>query len=45
MLKTRRRKGLAEDVSVTKYFDDAMLEYLASQGEDAAMVGGAAAAK
>lgn len=31
MVKTRRRKGLAEEVSATKYFDDAMLEYLAAQ--------------
>lgn len=25
MLKTRRRKGLSEDVSIQKYFDDPML--------------------
>jgi U5 small nuclear ribonucleoprotein component len=31
MVKTRRRKGLSEDVSVTKYFDDEMLIYLAQQ--------------
>ena len=25
MVKTRRRKGLSEDVSISKYFDDPML--------------------
>jgi U5 small nuclear ribonucleoprotein component len=39
MLKTRRRKGLSEEVSVTKYFDDSMLEYLAAQGDDTKMAG------
>ncbi|ORX58889.1 P-loop containing nucleoside triphosphate hydrolase protein [Hesseltinella vesiculosa] len=29
MIKTRRRKGLSEDVSITKYFDDPMLLALA----------------
>ncbi|KAI8063798.1 P-loop containing nucleoside triphosphate hydrolase protein [Gongronella butleri] len=29
MVKTRRRKGLSEDVSITKYFDDPMLLALA----------------
>lgn len=29
MVKTRRRKGLSEDVSINKYFDDAMLLELA----------------
>lgn len=29
MVKTRRRKGLAEDVSISKYFDDPMLKELA----------------
>ncbi|KAJ9069824.1 U5 small nuclear ribonucleoprotein component [Entomophthora muscae] len=29
LLKTRRRKGLSDDVSVTKYFDDPMLAALA----------------
>jgi len=31
MIKTRRRKGLAEDVSVNKFFDDPMLVELAKQ--------------
>jgi U5 small nuclear ribonucleoprotein component len=31
MIKTRRRKGLAEDVSVAKFFDDPMLLELARQ--------------
>jgi U5 small nuclear ribonucleoprotein component len=29
MIKTRRRKGLSEDVAVTKFFDDSMLLQLA----------------
>ena len=29
MLKTRRRKGLSEDVAITKFFDDNMLLQLA----------------
>lgn len=31
MLKTRRRKGLSEDVSLKKFFDEAMLLELANQ--------------
>ena len=31
MLKTRRRKGLSEDVSINKFFDDPMLLELAKQ--------------
>merc|ERR1711881_602727 len=31
MLKTRRRKGLSEDVTIHKYFDDPMLLELAKQ--------------
>jgi len=31
MVKTRRRKGLSEDVSINKFFDDPMLLELASQ--------------
>jgi U5 small nuclear ribonucleoprotein component len=31
MVKTRRRKGLSEDVSVNKFFDDPMLLELARQ--------------
>ena len=34
MVKTRRRKGLAEDVTITRYFDDAMLEEMAKQELD-----------
>ena len=30
-MKTRRRKGLSEDVSVSKFFDDPMLLELAKQ--------------
>lgn len=37
MIKTRRRKGLSEDVSVTKYFDEDMLLYLARQEQEAEM--------
>ncbi|RKP12914.1 P-loop containing nucleoside triphosphate hydrolase protein [Piptocephalis cylindrospora] len=32
MLKTRRRKGLSEDVSVGKYFDESMLLHMAAKG-------------
>jgi 116 kDa U5 small nuclear ribonucleoprotein component len=31
MVKTRRRKGLSEDVSINKFFDAAMLMELAKQ--------------
>ncbi|CAM9690506.1 unnamed protein product [Choristocarpus tenellus] len=31
MVKTRRRKGLSEDVSINKFFDDPMLMELARQ--------------
>ena len=31
MIKTRRRKGLSEDVSINKFFDDAMLLEIARQ--------------
>uniref|UniRef100_A0A7S3NFY3 Tr-type G domain-containing protein n=1 Tax=Aureoumbra lagunensis TaxID=44058 RepID=A0A7S3NFY3_9STRA len=31
MVKTRRRKGLSEDTSIAKYFDDPLLRELASQ--------------
>lgn len=31
LVKTRRRKGLSEDVSTTKFFDEGMKSYLASQ--------------
>ena len=31
MVKTRRRKGMTDDVSVTKFFDDPMLKELAAQ--------------
>lgn len=33
MIKTRRRKGLSENVSVVKYFDESMLEALSIQEE------------
>ncbi len=31
MVKTRRRKGMSEDVSISKFFDDPMLMELARQ--------------
>lgn len=31
MVKTRRRKGMSEDVSIQKFFDDPMLLELAKQ--------------
>ena len=31
MVKTRRRKGLSEDVAINKFFDDPMLLELAKQ--------------
>ena len=34
LLKTRRRKGLSEDVSIDKFFDSAMKEYLATTERD-----------
>ena len=33
LVKTRRRKGLSEDVSVNKFFDEGMKNYLAQQHE------------
>ena len=30
MVKTRRRKGLSEDVSIAKFFDDPMLQELSN---------------
>jgi len=35
LVKTRRRKGLSEDVSVSKFFDEGMKAYLAQQQEHA----------
>mmetsp|Transcript_18743 Transcript_18743/g.46413 ORF Transcript_18743/g.46413 Transcript_18743/m.46413 type:complete len:1029 (+) Transcript_18743:77-3163(+) len=35
LLKTRRRKGLSEDVSINKFFDDAMRAQIASAEESA----------
>ena len=35
MVKTRRRKGLSEDVSINKFFDVPMLTELAKQDEEA----------
>ena len=37
MVKTRRRKGMTEDVSINKYFDDPMLLELAKHGADIGM--------
>jgi hypothetical protein len=34
MVKTRRRKGMSEDVSIHKFFDDPMLIELARQDAD-----------
>jgi 116 kDa U5 small nuclear ribonucleoprotein component len=34
MVKTRRRKGLSEDVSVNKFFDEPMLMKLADTEQD-----------
>jgi U5 small nuclear ribonucleoprotein component len=34
MLKTRRRKGLSEDVSIQKFFDDSMMVQLAKQDQE-----------
>jgi U5 small nuclear ribonucleoprotein component len=42
VVKSRRRKGLSEDVSVTRYFDAEMLVHLAAQEEEAAAAGAAA---
>ncbi len=36
MIKTRKRKGLSEDVSINKFFDDAMLLELAKQDPELA---------
>lgn len=36
MVKTRRRKGLSEDVSISKFFDDPMLVELARQEAEVA---------
>jgi len=33
MVKTRRRKGLSEDVSVNKFFDEDLLLFLAKEGD------------
>jgi len=41
MIKTRRRKGLSEDVSIAKFFDDAMLlEVARAEAEEAGSVDG-----
>jgi U5 small nuclear ribonucleoprotein component len=37
MVKTRRRKGLSEDVSINKFFDELMLLEMAKQEADLAM--------
>lgn len=33
MIKTRRRKGLSEEVSIHRFFDEPMLQYLANEGD------------
>jgi U5 small nuclear ribonucleoprotein component len=33
LIKTRRRKGLSEDVSISKFFDDAMKAQLEQEGD------------
>lgn len=38
MVKTRRRKGMSDDVSINKFFDDPMLLELANQDADLAMI-------
>jgi U5 small nuclear ribonucleoprotein component len=38
LVKTRRRKGLSEDISVSKFFDEGMKNYLAQQQEINPMV-------
>ena len=38
MVKTRRRKGMSDDVSINKFFDDPMLLELAKQDADLAMI-------
>ncbi|EPB73115.1 elongation factor Tu GTP binding domain protein [Ancylostoma ceylanicum] len=43
MIKTRRRKGLSEDVSVNKFFDDPMLLELAKQQDNSEGNGGTSA--
>jgi len=40
MIKTRRRKGLSEDVSVDKFFDPELLQVLASLSFDDNVFGG-----
>lgn len=44
MIKTRRRKGLSEDVSINKFFDADLLAYLAAQQAEAAEADATAAA-
>lgn len=39
-VKTRRRKGLSEDVSINKFFDDPMLMELARQQAEMGAAGG-----
>ena len=40
MVKTRRRKGLSEDVTIQKYFDEALLQELANREAEAQAMGG-----
>lgn len=38
VVKTRRRKGMTDDISVTKFFDDPMLAELATQDEELRLI-------
>lgn len=38
MVKTRRRKGMSDDVSINKFFDDFMLVQMAAADADLNMV-------
>lgn len=38
MVKTRRRKGMSDDVSINKYFDDVLLRTLAAEEADLMMM-------
>lgn len=40
LLKTRRRKGLSEDVSINKFFDEAMKAQMAAETMEAPVFGG-----
>lgn len=38
MVKTRRRKGMSDDVSINKYFDEVLLRTLAAEEADLMMM-------